>query len=107
MHKSVPDLIYLQRFVSNDNYLVVSLWFDYSNIASISLKITCTETDTKTKFDEAVTLNALPYAFDLASKAGSIVMLKKLAKVAKASSKFKMESECQIRISGKILKIMK
>ena len=51
-------------------------------------------------------MNTLPYAFDLASKASSVAMLRRLAKVAKDSSKYKLESECQIRISGKIIKIM-
>ena len=51
-------------------------------------------------------MNTLPYAFDLASRASSVAMLRRLAKVAKVSSTSNLETECQVRIAGKPLKIM-
>lgn len=66
----------------------------------------CQGSDTKTKFDEAIAMNTLPYAFDLASRASSVAMLRRLAKVAKVSSTSNLETECQVRIAGKPLKIM-
>ena len=59
------------------------------------------------RFDEAIVMNALPYAYNIASNADSMEMLKTLAIAAASKSKFKLAQECQIRISGTVSEIFK
>ena len=54
------------------------------------------------RFDEAIAMNALQYAYEIASNADSMEMLKTLAIVATSKSKPKLAQECQIRISGTV-----